>query len=42
MGIGFVLITSEPQSLLKMLKELGENAFDIGKVVHGQGKVYLA
>ena len=41
MGMGMVLISSSPQKVLAHLKEIGEEAYLLGEVKSGEGKVLL-
>lgn len=42
MGIGMAIITDKPKEVNLYLKELGEQSFEIGEVVSGNGQAYLA
>lgn len=41
MGVGMVVATDKPDSILLALKNLGEEAFLLGKVMKGSGKIFL-
>ena len=41
MGVGMVVATNEPDVIIKKLEELGEQAFLIGNVTKGNGRIFL-
>lgn len=41
MGVGLVVATQNPEEIMRELKSLGEEAFVIGNVSKGSGKIYL-
>lgn len=41
MGVGLVVATQNPEEIMRELKFLGEEAFVIGNVSKGSGKIYL-
>lgn len=41
MGVGMVIATNEPETIMRSLNECGEKTFVMGSVVKGSGKIYL-
>jgi phosphoribosylformylglycinamidine cyclo-ligase len=41
MGVGMVVATNNPDEIIRKLVDLGEQAFVIGNVTKGSGRIFL-